>query len=67
MILQSQKCYCILCTGFFLNEQFILSFQAPISDSCMKSENLNIKIDAAYSQEKKDQFELQKKDTPLKI
>lgn len=43
------------------NEQFNLSFHAPISDSCKKCDNLKIKIDAAHSQEEKHQLELQKK------
>lgn len=43
------------------NEHFNLSFHAPISDSCKKCDNLKIKIDAACSQEEKDQLELQKK------
>lgn len=43
------------------NQHFNLSFHAPISDSCKKCDNLKIKIDAASSQEAKEQFELQKK------
>ncbi|CAH2211113.1 jg5609, partial [Pararge aegeria aegeria] len=43
------------------NEQFNLSFHAPVSDSCKKCDNLKIKIDAAHSLEEKYQLELQKK------
>lgn len=48
------------------HKHFNLSFHAPISDLCKKCDNLKIKIDAAGSQEEKEQFELQKKGTSFK-